>query len=106
MRSRWCRRPTAREDDDLPARFVVAVQRFAVHPYVRARLLDEPVRLARDEIATLGQPHVKGLPAAAERQQQLVRLFEAHRADGDGSLERGDRLTERFGKRQAFAHLP
>ena len=42
-----------------------------------AGLLDEAVRLARDEVAAVGDADVQRLPAAAQREQQPVRLRRA-----------------------------
>jgi hypothetical protein len=47
--------------DDLPVRPVAAVDTLAVHPQVARRLLDQPVGLAGDDEAVLGQTDVERL---------------------------------------------
>ena len=70
-----------------------------VSPSIRTydeRLLDEAVRLARHHERVFGEPDVEGLPAAAQRQEQLTGRGVHLGADRERSLERGDGGTERL----------
>ena len=63
------------EHDDLAAgrRGAVGVgRRLAVEPQVGGGLLDQAVRLARDDEGVLGQADVERLAAAPQREEQLV----------------------------------
>ena len=77
-------------------------RRLAVEPQVRRGLLDEAVRLARDDERVLGEPDVQRLAAAAQREEQPVgRRRRPARAIATRALERGDRRAERLVERRA-----
>ena len=80
------------EHDDLAAV-------LAVEAEVAARLLDQAVRLAGDDVAVVGEPDGQALATPAQREQQRVRRSGAGGADGDGAVERRDRAPERLDER-------
>src|SRR5690606_32330126 len=85
------------EAQDLPTarrRVVRIAGRLAVHAQVARAVLDDAVRLARDDGRILGQPDVQRLAAATQREQQLVRVLGAARRDRRRALEGRDAAPE------------
>ena len=91
------------EHDDLAPGRVGALGiggRLAVHPQVRAGLLDQAVGLARDDERVLGQADVERLAAAPQREEEPVGRGRGCGGDGHRALERGHRRPERVVERR------
>ena len=80
--------------------------RLAVEAQVARGLLDQAVRLARDDEAVLGEADVERLAAAAQGEEHAVRRRRRVRADRDRALERRDRGPERLDDRLARVDPP
>ena len=68
--------------------------RLAVEAHEAARLLDDAVRLAGNDVAVVRQTDVERLAAAAKGEQHTLRFVGRCGTDGDGALERADGTTE------------